>query len=533
MKRFILNLLLAVPVLLSAQTATTRIEKNLTVFTDVMRQLDMNYFDTLNYDRMTEEAIRAMLRQVDPYTIYIPKEQNTDLKIMTTGRYGGIGALIMMRDSMIYIAEPYEGMPAQRNDVRAGDCLVKVDNFVCAGQPTKEVSNRLRGEAGTVVRLTLKREGVAKPFIVDVERDEIRLPAIPYSYVVETDKDGQTPRIGYVLFSEFTTGSAMALYSRLLEMDMQNDPRCSLVLDLRGNGGGLIDEAIKLVSLFVDKDTEVVTTKGVIASANRSYKTTTSPVFANMNVVVLVDRSTASAAEIVSGSLQDLHRATVIGERTFGKGLVQSIRPIAYGGNLKVTTAHYYLPSGRCIQAIDYAPQQRGEKLERDTAGGILPDIVLTDSQKVDICYALTRDRLFFDYATRFRNRHASIAPPWDGAQGSAFEVTDDMVDDFLTFLDEKKYVYQTETSLFMKRLRELADMEDLDPVSLQLIDSLQSTLQPSYHMAVMKHKDEVKRLLGADIVERYYFQKGRIAYMLRDDKALLRAVEYVHSQQP
>ena len=514
MKRILPILVLFIGLSATAQEQTTRIDKSMTILTDVMRQLDMNYFDTLNYERVTEEGIRMMLRQVDPYTIYIPKERDTDLRIMTTGQYGGIGAMIMMRDSMVYIAEPYEGMPAQINDIRAGDRLVKVDGFRCDGQSTKDVSNRLRGKAGTSVKLVLAREGEKKLIEKEVVRQEIHLPAVTFYKRYEGN-------VGYVLFSEFTSGSAAALYESVRQME-SSGPLSGLIIDLRGNGGGLIDEAIRVVSLFVDKDTEIVTTKGKTSTANRSYKTSTTPVYKDLPLVCLVNGGTASAAEIVSGSLQELGRARLIGERTFGKGLVQSIRPVAYGGNLKVTTAHYYLPSGRCIQAINYAPQQRGEKLERDTAGGIQPDIVLKDSQKVDICYSLAKGHRFFDYANHYRQTHNGIARP------DQFEVTDEELEDFMVFLEKKGFVYETETSRYLDELIEMAHNEDIDSTSLATMDSLRVRLRPSFREAIMRHKDEVKQLLGADIVERYYFQKGRVEFLLREDKTLMNAIQLI-----
>ncbi len=511
MKRIFPLLALFFTLGVGAQEQTTRIEKSMTILTDVMRQLDMNYFDTLNYDKMTEEGLKMMLRQVDPYTIYIPKEQDTDLRIMTTGKYGGIGAMIMARDSMIYIAEPYEGMPAQVNDIRAGDRIVKVDNFKCDGQPTKEISNRLRGEAGTSVKLLLEREGERKPIEKEVIRKEIHLPPVTF-YRRYNDS------IGYILFSEFTSGSAAAFYEAVQQMSEEH-PLSGLIVDLRGNGGGLIDEAIRIVGLFVDKGTEVVTTKGKTHTANRSYTTSTTPVYATLPLVFLVNGGTASAAEIVSGSLQDLHRATLVGERTFGKGLVQSIRPIAYGGNLKVTTAHYYLPSGRCIQAINYDALQRGEKLQRDTAGGIQPDIVLKDSQKVDICYSLVRKHHFFDYASRYRQTHNGIVRP------DKFELSDEDLEDFMQYLESKNFVYETETSKYLDELIEMAKKEDIDSAAMSQMESLRVQLRPSFREAIMRHKDEVKELIGADIVERYYFQKGRVEFLLREDKALKRAI--------
>lgn len=514
MKRYliILCVCLLLPVVSRAQTP--RISKTLTIFNDVMRQLDMNYVDTLDYDHLTEEAIQQMLKQIDPYTTYIPQRDDEDLKMMTTGNYGGIGAVIMQRDSDVYIAEPYAGMPAAENDVLAGDRIIRVDTFECHKQITKDVSNHLRGKPGTTVHLLLERQSDPQPIIREFQRKEIHLPAVTYSTAIPVEADSIHPatQFGYILFSEFTSSSAQDF---LLAVDkLVTDHHIQgLIIDLRGNGGGIIDEAIQLVSYFVDRGTTVVTTRGKTEVSNRIYATQTSPVWRNLPLVILVNDQTASAAEIVSGSLQDLGRATLIGERTFGKGLVQSIRPIAFDGHLKVTTAHYYLPSGRCIQAIDYSERQKGNELKKDTAGGILPDSVIADSEKVDITYALYRKHMLFDYATRYHQLHDTIAP------ASQFTLSDDDIEDFIMFLDAKGFTYETETAKYLKELIDMSHHEDLDSASVALLDSVYEVLKPSFRAAIYRKKDTVKRALGSEIVSRYYFQQGKVAFLIRKDK--------------
>ena len=509
MKKLLLLPALLLALSIMAESKTTRIDKNLTIYTDVMRQLDINYVDTLNYDELIKTSINAMLRQVDPYTIYIPESEDDDLRMMTTGKYGGIGAIIMQRDSNVYVSDPYEHMPAAESGLMAGDRFVKVDDLECHGKTTKEVSDRLRGKPGTTLTITVERDSAL--ITKEIKRREIHLPAVSYATTLNDT-------VGYILFSEFTTNSAQDFLLALDKM-VQNDGIKRLVIDLRGNGGGVIDEAIQIVSFFVPKGTEVVSTKGKVERTCRSYTTQTTPIFPDMPLVVLVDDQSASASEIVAGALQDLNRATIVGQRTFGKGLVQNIRPIAYGGHLKVTTAKYYLPSGRCIQAIDYAERQKGHKLQRDTAGGILPDVVLTDSQKLDITYNLYRDQLFFDYATRYRRQHDTIAP------AAHFALNDEAIEDFCLFLDEKKFTYETETGRYLGELIEMAQQEDLDSTLLAELEEFKPRLTVDYRAAIQRNRKEVERLLGGEIVKRYYYHQGYYAYMIRYDEEIERAL--------
>lgn len=515
MKRLIIIPLLFLTIHLLADTQTARIDKNLTIYSDVMRQLDINYVDTLNYDNLIETSINQMLRKIDPYTMYIPKREDEELRRMTQGKYGGVGSLIMYRDSNVYVNELYEGMPAQQAGLLPGDRFVKVDGMDCKGKNTQDVSNHLRGKPGTTIEIVLERD--SQLITKEVTRRDIHLPAVGYATVLQDS-------IGYIFFNEFTTNSAQELLMALDSM-VQHAGINRLILDLRGNGGGLIDEAIQIVGFFVPKDTEIVATKGKTERSNHSYKTSTSPIFPDMPLVILVNGQSASASEIVAGSLQDLKRATIVGERTFGKGLVQNIRPIAYGGHLKVTTSKYYLPSGRCIQAIDYSERQKGNALHRDTAGGILPDIVLTDSQKLDITYNLYRDHMFFDYATHYYRQHATIA------SANEFQLTDSDIEDFCQFLDKKKFSYETETGRYLGELLQMAKQEDLDSTLLADLEAFKPRLTVDYRAAIQRNRKEVEEMLGGEIIKRYYYHRGYYAYILRYDKELKRAIEEISRQ--
>lgn len=515
MKRIFSILLLAammLPVFADRQKSV-RVEKNLSIFNEVLRQVDMWYVDTLDYENLTETAIAAMLKKVDPYTVYFSKNKEDELKRFTTGKYGGIGAMIMQVDSQtIVISQPYEGLPAQRNGVMAGDVLLEVNDEKCGGKTTSEVSNMLRGKPGTTVKLKLQRPGVEKPIIKEFLREDIKMPTIGYCAML-------TDHVGYIEFSEFTENSSHEL-RRSLEWLCANQECNHVIIDLRGNGGGLISEAMNIAAMFLPIGTEVTTTKGKMESANHSYKTVSKPVFPTLGLTLLVDGNSASASEIICGSFQDLHRATLIGEQTFGKGLVQSMRNLHDGSTLKVTTSKYYLPSGRCIQGT-----------------GIKPDIVIEEdtTEKVNIAYSLYRKNMYFEYATRYRMQHDSI-PMLDtridqSGEGTFFRLDSADLADFEAFLQEKKFVYETETSRYFNELLRFADQEDLDDETVESMKALQKQMTTDYHDALWKHKDEVLHQLEMEIASRYYYQTGIATIGLRTDKVVLRALEEINKQ--
>ncbi len=555
----------------NAKQPTSRVDQSLSIYNDVMRQLDINYADTLNYEKLTETSINQMLRQLDPYTVYIPEDKTNDLRFMTTGKYGGIGAVIMQKNDTtkgsknitnVYISNPYEDKPAQKADVRAGDKILTVDGKSTIGKTTSEVSQMLRGTPGSEITITLQRYGEKKPITRTFAREEIKMNPVDYAFIIDTgwldtghwtsnafvdnasnSDEGavQSPvateerskvRTAYISFVDCTEGSARIFADTLDAMVARGAE--SLIIDLRANGGGIIDEAVKLLANFVPKGTEVVSTKGRRAGTDHTYRTPFAPKYPDMPIVVLVSGQSASAAEIVAGAFQDLDRATIIGTRTFGKGLVQNIRPIAQGGHLKVTTAKYYIPSGRCIQAIQYNHDGSAERVAdslthefktkqgrivRD-GGGIEPDIVLSDSSKVNICYSLYVQNMFFDYATRYRAEHATLPAP------ETFVVSDSLITDFIAFLHEKNFTYKTETSKYFADVLRMAHNEALDSTTIQALEALKTHLNPSVETAIWNNKADVQAYLGQEIVGRYYYQKGQTAYVLRTDETLKRAIE-------
>lgn len=508
---------------------TFQISKNISIFNSVLREIDMYYVDTLSYDPMVKSAVDYMLSKLDPYTVYIPEEEADDLTFMTTGEYGGIGALISKSGNTICISEPYEGMPAQKNDIRAGDIIIEIDGQKIKNLTVSQASSKLKGTPNTPIEIKLERPGADKPITKKFMREKIQINPIAYSAMI-------APRTGYILLNDFTENSAQKLKQNIEKLIKENNIE-SLVLDLRNNGGGLINEAVEMMGYFVPKGTEIVSTKGKSPQSFYSYKTTSAPVFEKLKLSVLVNSSSASAAEIVAGAIQDLDRGVIVGERTYGKGLVQNIRPINFGGHIKVTTAKYYIPSGRCVQAIDYTHRNEDGsvgkvpdsltsvfktskgRLVRD-GGGITPDTLTSDNRKMNIAYYIYMQNHYFDYATQFAIKNSKINSPSD------FQISDSIFNDFKNYLIDKKFQYTTQTEKSFDNLMEIAKEEGLDMNASEELKALQLKLKPDISKNLDDNKKDICDLMSIEILKRYYFQKGVIEYSLKNDTDLKTAIE-------
>lgn len=510
-------------------TKTFHISKSLSIFNSVLREVDLYYADSLNHEKIVKSAVDQMLRNLDPYTVYIPESESDDITFMTTGEYGGIGAIITKTSEGICISEPYEGMPAQKHGLKAGDILLEIDGEKTTNFTVSEASSKLKGTPNTEIKLKIKRYGERKIIEKKFLREKIQVPPISYSNIA-------APKMGYILLNDFTEQAALDLKSTILEMVQQNGIE-SVILDLRNNGGGLIDEAVKIMGYFVPKGTEIVSTKGKSPQASYTYRTTLEPIFPDMKIIVLVNSASASASEILAGAVQDLDRGIVIGERTFGKGLVQNIRPVSYGGHVKITTAKYYIPSGRCIQAIDYAQRNEDGSLKRlpdslttefktnngrivRDGGGIIPDSITQDERKINIAYYIYAQNLYFDYANRYASKHENIARP------SEFKLSDADLNDFIAFIKEKGFTYTPQTKKYFDDLYEFAKLEGLDQEAKIEFEALRSKLMPDIDIKLNENKVEILDILSAEIIKRYYYQKGVIEYSLVNDVDLKTAVD-------
>lgn len=503
----------------------SKVARNLEIFNEIYKALDLFYVDTLAADTVIRWAIDGMLMKVDPFTGYYPADDD-DLRQMATGKYAGIGSIIRYhkKHDRVVIDEPYINTPSQDAGLKAGDIILTVDGKDIKGLMPTNVTDMLRGEAGTTLELRFQRPGEKEPRTVHITRRTIQLPAIPYYGIMD---DG----IGYINLNSFTSGCAREMRHALLQLMSQGAK--ALVLDIRDNVGGAINEAVDITNLFLPKGVKVVYTKGKQASMNHEYSTTTDPIAPDMPLVVLVNGMSASSSEIVSGALQDMDRAVIMGTRTFGKGLVQAIRDVPYRGELKITTGRYYIPSGRCIQAHEYN-HDGSSKIIPDSlrstfytkagrpvtdGGGIQPDSVILNDTLPTMIYDLVQSDIFFDWATDFASRHPAIDAPGE------FHLTDSVYDAFCKYVEEAKFTYNRRSDEVMQLLRRVADMEGYLEDAEAEMKALEAKFAPDIHKDLQRMRKHIMPYLESEIIIRYYHQQGSIRHAIPKDKVYRSAI--------
>lgn len=528
---------------INAQSQTTQTDKNqryfdinksIDIFNSVIRELDMFYVDSLKVDSLVNGTIRNMLARMDPYTEYYTEENIGDLQFMTTGEYGGIGSIISYNNNQVIINEPYKGLPADKAGLKAGDAILEINGVDMRKASVKDVSDKLKGTPGTTLKLKIQRPGESKARDINIVREKIEIDPITYSTLMDDN-------IGYLHYSGFTNGSSNRVKETIA--DLKKKGAESLVIDLRGNGGGILDEAVNIVNFFVRKGLEIVSTRGKVKQWDRSYITRNQPIDTIMPIVVLIDTGSASASEIVAGSLQDLDRAVVIGNRSFGKGLVQTPRDLPYGGNIKITTSKYYIPSGRCIQALDYSHRNPDGTVARvpdsltnvfttkngrevRDGGGITPDYIIEQEKPGTIGFYLITDNIIFDYVTNWAQKHQTIASP------ETFHLSDTDYEEFKMFVKSKDFKYDQMSNRSLQSLKNIMEFEGYFNTASEEFTALENKLQPNLDRDLELFKKDIKQMIETEIVQRYYYKEGVLMYELQDDPVLKKAKEVLKDKQ-
>ncbi len=513
----------------AAQNANFDLAKSLDIQNSILKLLSANYVDTLKFDKLINTGVTAMLGSLDPYTVYYPEEEEDDLQLMTTGAYGGIGSLIKKRPGeAVLITEPYPGSPAVKSGLQPGDSIIAIDGKGVYGETSQQSSDRMKGQPGSKVVFKVVKGRTKQVEDITVKRERIHISNIEHSCILKDD-------IGYVSITGFTQGMTSELRDAVSRLKQEGAGR--LVIDLRGNGGGLMDEAVKLMSLFVPKGTLVVSSKGRVKGTSVEYRTQTEPIDTQIPVLVMINSASASASEIVAGAFQDLDRGTIAGTRSFGKGLIQSVRPTAFGGTLKLTTGKYYTPSGRCVQAIDYSHRNEDGSVgaipdslthEFKTAsgrivkdgGGITPDIRVESVRYSRPTISLVYNDIIGDYALRYYLAHESIVP------ADKFSLTDREYEDFIAFCSGQDFDWRSGSDAEMEKLIEAAKYDGTYETVKNEIEALKAKLDIGKEDALRLAKDEIKPLLESDIAVKYYFQKASAIVNLRYDKQLYEAID-------
>lgn len=507
------------------------VSKNLDIFTNAFKEVNLYYVDDVPPAELMEAAIEGMLESLDPYTNFIPENKIEDFRIQTTGQYGGIGASIRKIGDYVVVVQPYKDFPADKAGLKAGDLLLEVDGKTLKGLDTEEVSDLLKGSPGTSMQLKIKRSGTELK--KQLTREEVQLKSVPYYGMLDNE-------IGYITLSSFTDKASKEVKEALVVLKDSHNIK-GLVFDLRGNPGGLLSEAVNVTNIFVNKGIEVVSTRGKVKEMDRKYHTLNEPVDTEIPLVILINGSSASASEIVSGTIQDLDRGVVLGQRSFGKGLVQQPRKLSYGAQMKITIAKYYTAAGRCIQAINYAERDADGSLSRipdslrtpfkTKAGrtvfdgaGVDPDVALEPYQYANILISLIGKSHVFDFANQYAERKANIAP------AGVFALSDADYEQFVAFLKDKDYAYETRTERAISQLRATAETELYTELETD-ITHMKALLKKSKEVDLMRHKPEIKRFLEEEIAARYYYQEGRLAQSVSKDPEVLEAIQVLQNQ--